>query len=263
MFNTEKFFNLKNKIIFVVGGSGLLGTHICNLLNQLGAKVYNFDIKKNKTLNKNIKNIYFDIKKNQEIEKKFKKYFNEFDTPDCFINCSYPTTKDWSKSDFKSVSNKSILLNLNVHLASYIWLARIVAEQMRKKKVQGSIIQFGSHYGVIGQNSDLYKGTKMRENMIYSAIKGGIIANTKQICSHFGKFGIRANCICPGGIEGHVKGKKIKQDKKFLSRYKNRTPLKRLAKPEEIAPAAAFLASKTSSYISGVTLLIDGGWTAT
>ena len=61
-------------------------------------------------------------------------YFNEFDTPDCFINCSYPTTKDWSKSDFKSVSNKSILLNLNVHLASYIWLARIVAEQMRKKK---------------------------------------------------------------------------------------------------------------------------------
>ena len=48
---------------------------------------------------------------------------------------------------------------------------------MRKKKIKGSIIQFSSHYGVIGQNTELYKGTKMRENMIYSAVKGGIISH--------------------------------------------------------------------------------------
>ena len=102
----------------------------------------------------------------------------------------------------------------------------------------------------------------MKENMYYSAIKGGIISNTKQLCSHYGKWGIRANCICPGGIEGHVKGKKFKQPKIFLKNYSNRTPLRRLAKKEEIAPAVAFLASDASTYISGITLMIDGGWTA-
>ena len=62
----------------------------------------------------------------------------------------------------------------------------------------------------------MYKGTNMSENMIYSAIKGGIISHVKQMCSHYGKYGIRVNAICPGGIEGHVKGKKKKQSKRFL-----------------------------------------------
>ena len=77
------------------------------------------------------------------------------------------------------------------------------------------------------------------------------------------QYGIRANCICPGGVAGHIKGKKIKQNKKFLSKYKNRTPLGRLARAEEIAPAVGFLASDAATYITGITLMIDGGWTAT
>ena len=103
----------------------------------------------------------------------------------------------------------------------------------------------------------------MRENMIYSAIKGGIISNVKQMCAHYGKDGIRVNAICPGGIRGHVKEKSKTQPNKFLKRYKARTPLRRLATPEEISPAVAFLASELSSYITGIHLMIDGGWTAT
>ena len=68
-------------------------------------------------------------------------------------------------------------------------MARLVAEEMRKKKIKGNIIQFGSHYGVIGQDTEIYKGTNMSENMIYSAIKGGIISNTKQLAVHYGKMG--------------------------------------------------------------------------
>ena len=84
---------------------------------------------------------------------------------------------------------------------------------MKKKKIFGNIIQFGSHYGVIGQNSNIYKGTKMSENMIYSAIKGGIVNNTRHLASHYGKWGIRANTICPGGVEGHIKEKNSNNQK--------------------------------------------------
>jgi len=259
----NKIFNLKDKKIFVIGGSGLIGVSICNLLKDLGAVVYNLDKEKNKLLNKNIKFINFDVSKRNLIEKKLKKNFKKYNVPHCLINCSYPISKNWFKSNFKNVSQDLIASNLNLHLNTYIWIARIVAEEMRKKKIKGSIIQFGSHYGVIGQDTNLYKGTSMRENMIYSAIKGGIISNTKQLCSHYGKYGIRANCICPGGVAGHIKGKKIKQNKKFLSKYKNRTPLGRLARAEEIAPAVGFLASDAATYITGITLMIDGGWTAT
>ena len=256
-------FKLNNKKIFVVGGSGLIGAEICNLLKILGAKVYNLDITKNTKLNSNIKFLKFDLSKNKLIEKQLIYFFKTYGTPECMINCSYPTTKSWIFSNFNSVKKKTIDENINLHLNSYIWTARIFAEQMKKKKIKGSIVQLSSHYGVVGQNSELYEGTSMKENMIYSAIKGGIISNVKQMCAHYGKYGIRVNAISPGGIEGHVKGKVKLQPKKFLKRYCERTPLKRLAKAKEISPAVAFLSSDMSSYITGINLMIDGGWTAT
>jgi NAD(P)-dependent dehydrogenase (short-subunit alcohol dehydrogenase family) len=256
----NNIFQLNKKKIFVIGGSGLIGYDLCNLLSSLGGSVFNLDIK-NK--NNKIKFIKFDVSKRQLIEKKLKLLLKIYGIPDVFVNCSYPASKLWGKSSFSKVKQKGIYDNLNLHLNSYIWIARIVAEEMRKKKIKGSIIQLGSHYGVIGQNSDIYKGTHMHENMIYSAIKGGIINNTRQMCSHYGKYGIRVNCVCPGGIIGHVKGKKIGQHKNFIKNYSKRAPLGRLARSDEISPSIAFLASDASSYISGITLMVDGGWTAT
>jgi NAD(P)-dependent dehydrogenase (short-subunit alcohol dehydrogenase family) len=256
-------FNLENKKIYLIGGSGLIGKEVANLLGFLGAEVYNLDINRTQNNNKNIKFLKLPINKETLIEKKLKFYFKKYGAPDCMVNCSYPATKSWKNSDFKSVKKKTINENVNLHLNSYIWIARIFAEEMRKKKIKGSIIQFSSHYGVIGQNSELYKGTKFRENMIYSAIKGGIISNVKQMCSHYGKYGIRINAISPGGIRGHMKGKSKSQPASFIHKYCLRTPLKRLADAKEISPAVAFLASDLSSYITGINLMIDGGWTAT
>ena len=255
-------FSLKNKKIIVVGGSGLIGLEVSNLLNNLGANVFNFDINKNKNLSKEINFEKFDVTNESSIKKKMDNFFKKNGTPDCYVNCSYPILKGNNKYSFKNIKLKVIEKSLDIHLKTYIWLAKIIAEKMTHSKVKGSIVQFGSHYGVIGQNSEIYKGTKMSENMVYSAIKGGIISNTKQMASHYGKWGIRVNCICPGGIEGHVKGKKFAQPKNFLKKYSSRTPLKRLAKKSEIAPSVAFLLSEASTYITGTTLMIDGGWTS-
>ncbi len=255
-------FSLKNKKIIVLGGSGLIGLELSNFLNNLGAKVFNFDIRNNKDLNNSIKYIKFDVTQKKSIKKKINDFFKQNGTPDCYVNCSYPITKGKNKYNFKDVSLETIENSLNVHLKTYIWLAKVIAEKMVKSKIKGSLVQFGSHYGVIGQSPDIYSGTKMSENMVYSAIKGGIISNTRQMAAHYGKYGIRINCVSPGGIEGHVKGKKFAQPKSFLKKYSLRTPLKRLAKKHEIVPSVAFLLSDASTYITGINLIIDGGWTS-
>ena len=117
-------------------------------------------------------------------------------------------------------------------------------------------------YGVVGQNINIYQGTKMRENFAYAAIKGGIVNFTREMAAYYGKKNIRTNVICPGGIEGHVAGLNKKQPAKFLKSFKKIVPLSRLGKPHEIASTAAFLSSDASSYINGATIMVDGGWTS-
>ena len=126
----------------------------------------------------------------------------------------------------------------------------------------GSIIQFGSTYGVLGQDLTVYKGTDMSENMTYAAIKGGITNLTRLMASYFGKYNVRVNTICPGGISGHVAGKSDSQNPIFLENYCNKVPLKRMGKPEEIASVVLFLSSEASAYMIGTTIMVDGGWSA-
>ena len=133
---------------------------------------------------------------------------------------------------------------------------------MSENKAGGSIIQFGSTYGVLGQDLTIYEGTDMVENMTYSAIKGGITNLTRLMASYYGKYNVRVNTICPGGISGHVAGKSNGQNPIFLKKYCNKTPLKRMGKPEEIASVVLFLSSKASAYVTGSTIMVDGGWSA-
>ena len=102
----------------------------------------------------------------------------------------------------------------------------------------------------------------MHESMIYAAIKGGITNLTRQMASYYGQFNIRVNTLVPGGLSGHVAGKSDIQNPVFVKQYSQKTPLKRLGRAEEIAPAALFLATDAASYVTGTTLMVDGGWTA-
>ena len=131
----------------------------------------------------------------------------------------------------------------------------------KKEKINGSLIQLGSIYGSIGQDLSIYKGTEMEENMTYAVIKGGVANLTRQMASYYGKYNIRINTLCAGGIEGHVAGSSHAQDSIFIKNYSNKTPLKRLGRSDEIASTALFLASDASSYITGSTLFVDGGIT--
>lgn len=141
-----------------------------------------------------------------------------------------------------------------MHLSSYSWISRKICLIMKNQK-GGSLINFGSIYGEVGANFNIYKGTKMTSAFAYSAIKGGIANLSRYLASYFGEYNVRVNTICPGGIFDN-------QDKTFVKNYETQTPLKRMGKPEDIAPTVLFLASDASSYITGAIIMVDGGWTA-
>ena len=71
---------------------------------------------------------------------------------------------------------------------------------MKTKKIAGSITNFSSIYGLLGQDMNIYKNTGIKENMTYSIIKGGIISLTRQMASYYGKYNIRINNLCAGGV---------------------------------------------------------------
>ena len=96
--------------------------------------------------------------------------------------------------------------------------------------------------------------------MTYSMIKGGIINLTRQMASYYGKYNIRVNTLCPGGIRGGLAGRRKTQEKTFIKNFNNKVPLKRLGYPSEIAGSAIFLGSDAATYITGLNLIVDGGW---
>ena len=264
-------FKLQNKVAVILGGAGLIGSEISKVFSYYGAKTIILDAnrKKGKEIEKYIlkknfeaKFIYFNFNSEKNFDKEFIKIINLINCPDIFVNCSYPKTKDWYKNSFKNITKKSMDKNILMHLNSYAWFARLIAEKMKKEKIKGSIIQLGSIYGLLGQDLSIYKNTTMNENMTYSIIKGGITNLTKQMASYYGKSGIRINTLCPGGLLGHVQGSSQLQEKSFIKNYSKKVPIGRLGLPTEIAFPALFLASEASSYITGTTLIVDGGWTS-
>ena len=115
----------------------------------------------------------------------------------------------------------------------------------------GSIINLSSILGLVGIGAE----------DPYVAAKHGVVGLTKNFAIAFGQRGVRINCINPGWIETPMTAP-IREMEAMNNRVQTETPMGRYGKPEEIAKAALFLASDDSSYMTGASLVIDGGWTA-
>lgn len=123
---------------------------------------------------------------------------------------------------------------------------------------QGSIVNIGSIMGTIGMNPWLYEGTTMSASPDYFFHKGGMINLTRYLASHYGPQSVRVNTVSPGGIFNPEKP----QAPEFLARYGKMTMMGRMAAAPEIGGAVVFLLSDASTYITGVNLAVDGGYTA-
>ena len=203
----------------------------------------------------------FDCKNYENFERELLNISKKIGFPQIYINASYPASRDWSSNTFETINHKSFRENIDLHLNSFTYMAKIFADFLKKSKKKGSIIQISSTYGLVAQNMNVYEGTNAKNSMTYPIIKGGITHFSKQLASYYGKYQIRVNNICPGGIQGKFKGTNKKFDTKFTKNYKQQTLLKRFCTAEDVATAALFLASDASSYITGTNLVVDGGWT--
>ena len=115
----------------------------------------------------------------------------------------------------------------------------------------GSILNVASIYGLVGG----------RGAAAYSAAKGGVVNFTQQVAVDYADDGVRVNSICPGFVETPMT-EDLLEEERFYNYIVQETPMDRPAQPEEIAPLAAFLVSEKASYITGVNVPVDGGWTA-
>jgi len=254
-------FSLTGKYAVVTGGAGLIGREIVTAFSQAGGSVVVADIEevKAKSLTEELtgsgldaRYINFDITGMEHLEENIAGIFDQVGYIDIWINCAYPRTPDWGNR-VEDVSLESWRRNIDMHLNSYALTSKYVAERMKTRG--GTIINFGSIYGVLGGDFSLYEGMEMTIPMPYAAIKGGIINLSRYLASYFGEYNIRVNSICPGGVfdnQAHL----------FVERYSMKTPLKRMMQAEEVASVVLFLASDAASYITGATIMVDGGWSA-
>jgi len=241
--------NLKNKIIVVTGGSGLLGTAMINDLKLKGATALNFEVNQLDDLNEGI--IGCDVTNEISVKRALDLIIDKFGRIDGWVNNAYPRTADWGNK-FEEVSLKSWQKNVDFQLNSVFLCAQKVLEIMKNQK-RGAMVNMASIYGILGPDFSVYKGTAMTMPAAYSAIKGGVVNFTRYLASYYAAYGVRVNCVSPGGIFNN-------QNDVFVKQYENKVPMGRLGKPKEVAGPVSFLLSDESSYITGHNLMVDGGW---
>jgi NAD(P)-dependent dehydrogenase (short-subunit alcohol dehydrogenase family) len=260
---SSQLFDLTGKTAVVAGGAGLIGKELVRGLSQHGASVFIAELDQDRAervctelSNQKLEaqSITLDVTRVESLESCIELVLRQSSAIDIWINSAYPKTKDWGNR-LESVSAESWRTNIDQHLNGYCLSCKYVAEKMKRQK-RGSIINFGSTYGMVGPDFSIYEGTEMTVPAAYAAIKGGILNFTRYLAAYYGPHGVRVNSISPGGVFDH-------QPETFVKKYSQKIPLRRMASKEELVGAAVFLASDASSYVTGHNLVVDGGWTST
>src|SRR5438445_6527719 len=134
----------------------------------------------------------------------------------------------------------------------FLGCKRAVAQMLEQEpvdEVRGRVINLSSQHGMIGPPG----------HVAYAASKGGVVNLTRQVAVDYGPRGVLVNAVAPGKI---LTGSPEQQDPDTLAYSQARTPFHRLGRPDDVAGAALFLASDDCGYVSGINLLVDGGWMA-
>jgi NAD(P)-dependent dehydrogenase (short-subunit alcohol dehydrogenase family) len=151
------------------------------------------------------------------------------------------------RDELTQVTDDEYDLQQEVNLRATFYLGRAAAEAMRAQGAGGRIINFASQ----GWWTGGFGGS-----IVYSATKGGVVSLTRGLARTYGPDGILVNCIAPGAVDTPMLTGGLDRD--AYEAFVAQIPLGRVARPDEVAGVAVFLASKHASYISGATINVSG-----
>ena len=258
-----KTFTLKDRTVLVTGAAGHLGAAICHQLAGAGA----FTIINGRSPD-SLRSLANAIEANQgaavsvvgditdeEVQQRCVTIIEqEYGRLDGVVNNAYAGATGTIESATSEQMRESLELNL---VAPFSVIQKLLP-LMRKSK-SASIVNVASMYGMVSPDKRIYEGSGSDSPPFYGAGKAGLIQLTRYLACHLASDRIRVNAISPGAFPPQS----VREEKpQFYERLVAKIPMQRVGMPDEVGGAVQFLLSDAASYITGVNLPIDGGWTA-
>lgn len=250
-------FNLKGQIAVITGASSGLGRQMAHAFAEQGANlaILARRFERLQELQSELESKYgikvlpvqCDVTSTENISEAAQKVEAEFGRVDILLNCA-GSSKD---KGVLEMADDEWDFTISTDLTSVFKMTRAFANIM-KKNHYGRIINIASMYGLVG-NTEIH-------TVAYHSSKGGVVNFTRAVAAELATDGITCNCICPGYFYTELTTE-VLDTEHFQDFAKSHVPMQRYGKEGELNAGAIFLASKEASYVTGVILPIDGGYT--
>ncbi len=258
-----RHFGLQGQVAAVVGGGGRIGRHLCLGLAMAGARVAVLDVDLEAARRaaaqleqRDLSTLALpcDTTRQEQLEQALEQIEARLGPPTVLVNAAQFRSAGFYSSQPEQYPRRPWEQVLEVNLTGVFLACQVFGRRMMAQG-QGAIVNISSTYGLVSPDPRVYGTSGVNSPPAYGASKAGVIQLTRYLAVHWREHGVRVNCLVPGGVYDQ-------QDPQFVEQYQHRTPLGRMARPEEYQGAVVFLASEASSYMTGAVLVVDGGWTA-
>jgi len=266
-----KAFDLSGRTVVITGGCGLLGREFAGAFRAHGARVALLDLAAAEPakvaqalaaqLGGSVVGLVCDVSDPKSADAALDRVANDLGGPHVLLNNAQSATADPMAyfARFEDYDLAEWRRVLSVDLDGMAVMAQAAVRRMAGAN-GGSLIQIGSIFGAYASDKRIYdgatyKGVAINNPAVYAVGKAGVVGLTRWLAATYADRGIRANAIMPGGVESG-------QSAAFVARYANRVPMGRMARKDEIAGTAIWLASDASSYVTGQSIFVDGGLSA-